>query len=101
MVCVPELVPEMIVQAARHTDSQSGWSFRYATLLAHATWRALDRLGTAQLEAIHGCYKGDSLPLNIRTAHRRRDCVTLYKIWHMKMSRRPWRGLQEIFKEIG
>ena len=35
---------------------------------------ALDRLGAAQLEAIHGCCKGDSLPLNIRTAHRRRDC---------------------------
>lgn len=83
-------LPEIIIQAAHHADSQSGWSFRFATLLAHASRvtehrpplsspgkRALNRLETAQLEAIHGCCKGNSLPLNIRTAHRRRDCWTV------------------------
>ena len=55
----------MIVPAVHHTDSQSGWSFRFATLLAHASRvtehrsplsspdrLALDRLDTAQPEAL-------------------------------------------------
>ena len=70
MVLVPALVPERSVPAARHTDSL-GWSFRFATLLAHATGVA----STAR-------EKGSAGP-----AHRRRDSGTLYAIWPVR--RRP------------